>query len=171
MKTILTIIVLLTATIANAQPGRSVQRERSAQINRGRFSGQLPAQPLRVPARVPAANTTPVPVPTPTPRPPRPAPNVIIRPRPIIINPGVRAPVRSGIRYRTVIRNGVPVQVPYYADGVVQQSITQYNVPSTSSVRQYSSSSLIEQLQAENAALREENAFLKGQVQALQESK
>lgn len=166
-------IVLFTSfSFANAQPPAGVQRERS--FSRQRFSGQLPAQPLRrqfngatpAPGPAPGPAPTPTPTPTPNPRPPRPAPNVIIRPRPIVINPGVRAPFRapSTLRYRTVIRNGVAVQQPYYVDPapVVQQPYVQRQ-----STSQYLTSDVLEQLKAENAALREENAYLKGQVEAL----
>lgn len=178
-------MVLTTVSFANAQPGRSVQRQRSATVNRGGFSGQLPAQPLRVPTQprvtVPPRPVQTFPRPVTGPRVPRPVPVPVPVPVPSRLPPRYRYPayypysyglgaaaIRS--RSRTVINNGVggystPAQS---TQGYAPQQSQAYTAAPAQSTQPYNVDPLVEQLKAENAALREENAYLKGQVQALQ---
>lgn len=163
------VIALASVSFANAQPGRSVQRQRSATVNRGGFSGQLPAQPLRTPLP-PRATLPPRPVQT-FPRPvPRPVPVPVPVPVPSRLPPRYRYPayypysyglgaaaIRS--RSRTVINNGVGSS--YAAPA---QSTQGYAAPAQQQAQQYNVDGQLEQLKAENQALREENAYLKGQL-------
>ena len=147
MKYLLTLILLLVPSLTFAQSQRSFQSSRSRSVTR--------APAVRAPAvRAPVVV-----------RPPRviTPPRTVIRPPVRVITPPRRVVVRPGVG----ALRAAPL-VGGYGGYSSSQSITQnYSTgvaPAQSQVQYDTQTVDVAALQAENQALREENAYLKGQL-------